>query len=193
MAGSLGAAGGARTDFDTGIMRTRVSAGDQATALGGDSFGDPYAFIKKLRADKEAQRRAAAEWDADQARREEWKDTALSAAPPDAHGEAMSAARTQADVTDLLQGRREAGVERTRGEMVQRTLDDPSAMAVKGMGSFKSFGHLAPAAAMHGVDIYAGHPTGWDQYAALTKAGASQSAQAEHGAQQNRLAAAGLL
>jgi hypothetical protein len=169
MAGSLGAAGGARTNFDTGIMRTRVSAGDQATALGGDSFGDPYAFIKKLRADKEAQRRAAAEWDADQARREEWKDTALSAAPPDAHGEAMRAARTQADIADLLQGRKEAAVERTRQRMLARTDADPSSMVTKGMGSYRSFGHLMPAAAMHGIDIMAGNPTGWDQYAALNR------------------------
>ena len=130
MAG-IGAGGGATTTFSpSGTMNTRVSAGDQADAYSGGDGYDPYAFIKKLRADKEQSRREAAMWDEGRAERRDFQTNALSAAPEDPHMAALSAARTQADVSDYLQGRKEAGIERTRQDMIQRTRNDPSAMPV---------------------------------------------------------------
>lgn len=104
------------------------------------------------------------------ARREYSKDV-LSAAPKSAHTQAMSRARTAGDVEDYLTQRRVGGIEKTRRGMVERTKADPRGWGPSTMGSFESFGHAAPAAALHGVDIYAGHPTGFDQYAKLASGG----------------------
>ena len=113
-------------------------------------------------------------------KREMNKDV-LSAAPKDPYKTAMTGARTQADAESYLSGRRTGDIETTRQGMVARTDADPSSWGPRSMGSYRSFGHQAPAAAMHGVDIYAGHPTGFDQYAKLAAAGGGQ-AEAEAGA-----------
>lgn len=78
--GSIGG-NGATTTFSGNTMNTRVSAGNQLDSLGGGGDWDPYAMIKKLRADKEQARRSAMEWDAKQAQKADWQQNALSAAP----------------------------------------------------------------------------------------------------------------
>ncbi len=171
----MGSIFGGRTEQGGGGIRSnqrgpapRNFAGDQAGAF--DPMGmysDMMGAQKDLYSWKQQQDMAMQ----DEMRRKAQIAGSLQAAPKSEYAQTMSAARAAADAESYMSRQKEADVERTRQEMVQRTMNDPRGWGPATMGSFQSFGHQLPAAAMHGVDLMQGRGTGWDQYAAIAGAG----------------------
>jgi len=145
--GSIGG-NGATTTFSGNTMNTRVSAGNQLDSLGGGGDWDPYAMIKKLRADKEQARRSAMEWDAKQAEKADFQQNALSAggAPPNPVDEQL---RLQQATHD----------QNMRNFYTTKTELDNRRSPLMRYGTNQDFFNMPAAAAMSGLKLP--QPQGW--------------------------------
>ncbi len=178
--GRTGQSRGGMSSFQRG-PGPRSFIGDQAGAFDPLSFyDDMIARQKNLYSWKQEQDMAMQ----DKLRRKAQLANAMQSAPRSGYNEAMAQARAQADAESLIRNRRIQDAERTRQDLLFKSQSEPNYGQYM-QSSAQTFAHMLPAYQMHGIDVMGGRPTGWDQYAALAKAGAAQSAAAEGQAGQN--------
>jgi hypothetical protein len=165
---AFGARGGAITTFPTpDVMKTRVSVGDQLDSITG-SGANMWGLINSLRKKKEKERRAAKEWDDEQALRQARRLAMLEKelAPDPLEG-----------VADEIRASELMSKSKVRGMMSTKDLLDRLRSGEGAPGYGQSMGNqffnMPAAAAMTGVDL---PRSGFEVYADLAQAGQNPAA-----------------